>query len=71
MTRNQSAAIQTAAEDIKATTGIYDASLGAWTNETSGIAIAQRQAEAEKARYELAKVNGQAASALQAVYQQG
>jgi hypothetical protein len=31
-----------ASEDMKATTGIYDASLGAKSNETSGIAIARR-----------------------------
>jgi hypothetical protein len=31
-----------AAEDIKAVTGIYDASLGARSNETSGVAIRER-----------------------------
>lgn len=36
-----------ASEDIKAATGIYDASLGARSNETSGIAIQSRQVEAE------------------------
>lgn len=36
-----------ASEDIKASTGIYDASLGARSNETSGIAIKSRQVEAE------------------------
>lgn len=36
-----------ASEDIKAATGIYDASLGAKGNETSGIAIQSRQQEAE------------------------
>lgn len=41
----QQAAI--ASEDIKAATGIYDASLGARSNETSGKAILARQAEAE------------------------
>lgn len=39
--------IQMASEDMKATTGIYDASLGAKSNETSGVAIAQRQQESE------------------------
>lgn len=34
-----------ASEDMKRTTGIYDASLGARSNETSGIAIAQRKQE--------------------------
>lgn len=41
------AEIQLAAEDIKRTTGIYDASLGARSNETSGVAIRQRQMEAQ------------------------
>lgn len=41
--------IQLAAEDMKRTTGIYDASLGAKSNETSGVAIQQRQQEAEQA----------------------
>lgn len=36
-----------ASEDIKSATGIYDASLGARSNETSGIAIQSRQVEAE------------------------
>lgn len=39
--------MQLAAEDMKRTTGIYDASLGAKSNETSGIAIRQRQAESQ------------------------
>jgi len=34
-----------ASDDIKATTGIFDASLGAQGNETSGIAIRQRQSQ--------------------------
>jgi hypothetical protein len=38
---------QMAAEDMKRTIGIYDASLGARSNETSGVAIANRQREAE------------------------
>jgi hypothetical protein len=36
-----------AAEDIKATTGVYDASLGAPSNETSGKAIKARQQEGD------------------------
>ena len=39
--------IQLAAEDMKRTTGIYDASLGARSNETSGVAIERRQMEAQ------------------------
>ena len=39
--------VLTAAEDMKATTGIYDAGLGNRSNETSGVAIARRQAESE------------------------
>lgn len=39
--------IQLAAEDMKRTTGIYDASLGARSNETSGVAIAQRKMESQ------------------------
>lgn len=38
---------QVAADDIKATIGMYDASLGARSNETSGVAIDARQREAE------------------------
>ena len=34
-----------ASDDIKATTNIYDASLGARSNETSGVAIRQRQSQ--------------------------
>ena len=34
-----------AADDIKATTGIFDASLGSQGNETSGVAIRQRQSQ--------------------------
>jgi len=57
--RVQSAAIPTgavneaamAAEDLKATTGIYDASLGARGNETSGKAILARQREGDTATY--------------------
>ena len=34
--------VMTAAEDMKATTGIYDAGLGNRSNEQSGVAIRQR-----------------------------
>ncbi len=40
---------QVAAEDIKKTTGIYDASLGARSNETSGRAILARKEESQNA----------------------
>lgn len=40
---------QISAEDIKRTTGIYDAGLGAKSNETSGVAIAQRKEESQNA----------------------
>lgn len=43
-----------AAEDMKATTGIYDAALGAKSNETSGVAIGRRQLEADVANYHFA-----------------
>lgn len=36
-----------AAEDLKSTTGIYDAALGNRSNETSGVAIMSRQREAD------------------------
>jgi hypothetical protein len=39
--------ISLAGEDMKRTTGIYDASLGARSNETSGVAIQQRQQESQ------------------------
>lgn len=39
--------IQAAAEDMKATTGIYDAGLGNRSNEQSGVAIRQRQLESD------------------------
>ena len=38
-----------AAEDMKATTGIYDSGLGQKSNETSGVAIRQRQMEGDVA----------------------
>lgn len=40
-------AIQMASDDIKATSGYFDASLGAKSNETSGIAIQARQREGD------------------------
>lgn len=39
--------VREAAEDIKAVTGVYDASLGARSNETSGKAIKARQQEGD------------------------
>lgn len=42
---------QLAQDDMKGTTGIYDASLGARSNETAGVAIAQRQREGDVANY--------------------
>lgn len=42
---------QISAEDMKATTGIYDASLGQRSNETSGRAIMARQREGDVANY--------------------
>lgn len=42
---------QLAADDIKATTGIYDASLGARSNETSGIAIQRRNVQAQTSNF--------------------
>jgi hypothetical protein len=38
-------------DDIKATTGIFDASLGARSNETSGVAISKRDRQGETANY--------------------
>jgi len=40
-----------AVDDIKATMGMFDASIGQRSNETSGIAIAQRKAEGDIATY--------------------
>lgn len=40
--------IRLADEEMKATTGIYDASLGARSNETSGVAIAERKVEGQR-----------------------
>lgn len=45
---------QIAAEDMKATTGIFDASLGAKSNEQSGRAIIARQREGDTANYHYA-----------------
>ena len=41
------------AEDIKATTGIHDASLGARSNETSGRAILARKEEGDTANFDI------------------
>jgi len=43
---------QISADDIKSTTGIYDASLGARSNETSGRAIRERQLQGNIANFE-------------------
>ena len=43
--------VQIAAEDMKATTGIYDAALGAQGNETSGRAILARDHQGDVANY--------------------
>lgn len=40
-----------ASEDMKATTGIYDASLGAQSNETSGVAIQRRNHQAQTSNF--------------------
>jgi len=40
-----------AADDVKATTGLYDASLGARSNETSGVAIERRKMEGDTATF--------------------
>lgn len=40
-----------ASDDVKATTGIFDASLGARSNETSGVAIQRRDRQGETANY--------------------
>lgn len=40
-----------ASDDLKATTGIFDASLGARSNETSGVAISRRDRQGETANY--------------------
>lgn len=45
---------QVAAEDMKATTGIYDAGLGARSNETSGRAILAREQQGDTANYHFA-----------------
>lgn len=41
----------TASEEIKATTGIFDASLGSQSNETSGKAIMARQRQGDQANF--------------------
>lgn len=40
-----------AADDLKATTGIYDASLGAQSQDTSGIAIQRRNTQAQTSNF--------------------
>ncbi len=46
-----SMAMQGAIEDLKSTTGIYDATLGNRSNETSGIAIQRRNAQAQVSNF--------------------
>lgn len=46
--------VQLSSEEIKAVTGIYDASLGNQSNETSGIAIRSRQAQGDVATFNFA-----------------
>ncbi len=43
--------MQLMTDEMKATTGIYDAALGARSNETSGIAIAQRTEQGNQASF--------------------
>jgi len=45
---------QIASDDMKGTTGIYDAALGDKSNETAGIAISRRQQESDVANYHFA-----------------
>jgi hypothetical protein len=40
-----------ASDDIKATTNVYDASLGAQSNETSGVALQRRQGQMELSNF--------------------
>lgn len=40
-----------ASEDIKGTTGLYDAAVGARSNETSGVGIQRRQMQAQTANF--------------------
>lgn len=44
-------AVQQASQDLKNTTGIFDASLGNRSNETSGVAINARQRESDVANF--------------------
>lgn len=46
------AALQLSSDDLKAVTGIYDASLGARSNETSGRAIMARKQEGDVANFD-------------------
>lgn len=45
--------VMVCSEEIKATLGIFDANIGARSNETSGVAIKARKAEGEAANYDL------------------
>lgn len=51
MNQAELAQSETAVEDMKATTGIYDASLGNKSNEVSGVAINARKQQGETATY--------------------
>lgn len=42
-----------AADDLKSTTGIYDAAMGNKSNETSGVAIARRNMQAQTSNFHL------------------
>lgn len=42
---------QISSEEMKATTGVYDASLGAKSNETSGVAIRSRQQQGDTSNF--------------------
>lgn len=42
-----------ASDDLKATTGLFNASLGAQSNETSGVAIQRRAAQGQNANFHL------------------
>lgn len=41
-----------ASDELKATVGLYDASVGAQSNETSGVAIRSRQSQGDRGMYE-------------------
>lgn len=71
-------AMMHAAEDIKATLGLYDAFVGQRSNETSGVAIRQRKMEGDRAVYHfgdnlvrsITQVGRILVSAIPAIYNQ-